>query len=145
MVALGEKLRRVPWATQLILEVESGALFLRSSSIHPALLGLHERLPLMVSARRKRASGVGGLTHEAYLSCVSDFPYMVYIYSNHRKLSDISNRLFVAVNTYLMNEIIFINELMTLIYINTYIATFVWLSSGSPCLKFNQLSRFVKV
>jgi hypothetical protein len=33
--------------------------------------------------------------------------------------------------------IIFINELMTLLHINTCIAIFVWLSSGLPYLKFN--------
>jgi hypothetical protein len=38
MAVLGEKLRWVPWATQPGWEVESEALFLESSSIHPMLL-----------------------------------------------------------------------------------------------------------
>jgi hypothetical protein len=44
IVVLEEKLRRVPWATQSGWEVESGALFLRSSSIRPTLLTTCERL-----------------------------------------------------------------------------------------------------
>jgi hypothetical protein len=44
IVVLEEKLRRVPWATQPGWEVESGALFLRSSSIRPMLLMTCERL-----------------------------------------------------------------------------------------------------
>jgi hypothetical protein len=44
MAVLGEKLRWVPWATQPGWEVESGALFLESSSIHPTLLMTHEML-----------------------------------------------------------------------------------------------------
>jgi hypothetical protein len=48
-----------------------------------------------------------------------------------------SNRLFVVVNTYLINGIMFINELMTLLYFNAYMATLVLLSLGLLCLKFD--------
>jgi hypothetical protein len=48
-----------------------------------------------------------------------------------------SNHLFVAAGMYLINRIMFINKLMTLLYINSCIAIFVWLISGLPCLKFN--------
>jgi hypothetical protein len=34
---------------------------------------------------------------------------------------------------------------MELLYLNNYIATFVWLSSGLPCLKSNELSYMVKI
>jgi hypothetical protein len=44
MARLGEKLRQLPRATQPVWEVESGALFRRSSSIHLMLLMTHERL-----------------------------------------------------------------------------------------------------
>jgi hypothetical protein len=84
MVVLGEKLRRVSRATQPSLELESGVLFLGSSSIRPTLLGQRERLPCTETARRKRASGVRGLAREAYVSCVLDFPCRVYIDLNYR-------------------------------------------------------------
>jgi hypothetical protein len=44
VIVLKEKLRRVSWTTQLGWEVESGALFLESSSIRLTLLTTHERL-----------------------------------------------------------------------------------------------------
>jgi hypothetical protein len=61
MVVLGEKLRRVSWATQSGWEVESGALFLRSSSIRPTLSVTRKRLPRTETARGKRTSGLRGL------------------------------------------------------------------------------------
>jgi hypothetical protein len=36
-------------------------------------------------------------------------------------------------------------DLMDLIHHNTCIATFVWLSSGLPCLKSNELSYMVQI
>jgi hypothetical protein len=48
-----------------------------------------------------------------------------------------NNRLFVVVSTLLVNGIMFINELMVFLYINTCIATFVWVSSGLHCLNSN--------
>jgi hypothetical protein len=45
MAVLGEKLRWVPRATQSGWDVESGALFLGSSSIRPTLSMTYERLP----------------------------------------------------------------------------------------------------
>jgi hypothetical protein len=44
MAVLGEKFKRVPWATQPSWVVESRALFLISSSICPMLLMTRERL-----------------------------------------------------------------------------------------------------
>jgi hypothetical protein len=74
LVGLGEKLRQVPRTTQPGWEVESGALFLESSSIHPTLLMTHERLARTGTARRKCMPGVRGLVWEAYVSCWSGFP-----------------------------------------------------------------------
>jgi hypothetical protein len=44
-----------------VLEMLMGSLFLRSSRIHPTLLGQRERLPHTRTARRKCMSGVCGL------------------------------------------------------------------------------------
>jgi hypothetical protein len=74
LAGLGEKLRRVPWTTQSGWEVESGALFLRSSSICPTLLMTYKRLPRTGTARRKRTPGVHQLEWVAYVSCWSGFP-----------------------------------------------------------------------
>jgi hypothetical protein len=56
----------------------SGAVAL-SNAVDDSTKGL----PYMGTTRRKHMSGVRGLTREAYVSCVSDFPYRVYIDSNH--------------------------------------------------------------
>jgi hypothetical protein len=53
------------------------------------------------------------------------------------RLSDMSNRLFVALFMLLINYIMFINELMSFFTLITYIATLVWLSSDLSGLKFN--------
>jgi hypothetical protein len=74
LTGLGEKLRRVLRTTQPGYEVESGALFLRSSSIRPTLLTTYKRLPRMETAHRERTSGVHRLEWKAYVSCWSDFP-----------------------------------------------------------------------
>jgi hypothetical protein len=75
MVVLGEKLGGGPvdWSVS-VLGIVSGALFLRSSMVHPMLLMTNKRLPHMRTASRKRTSGVCGLALEANVSCVSDFP-----------------------------------------------------------------------
>jgi hypothetical protein len=52
-----------------VLWIVSGALFLRSSGIHPNLSMTRERLPHMGTARRKRMPDIRGLTWEAYMSC----------------------------------------------------------------------------
>jgi hypothetical protein len=96
LVGLGEKLRWVPRTTQPGWEVESGALFLGSSSIRPTLLATHERLPCTGTARRKRTAGVYGLAWEAYMSCWSGFPLQGVHWFELPWLSNMSNRLFVA-------------------------------------------------
>jgi hypothetical protein len=70
------------WIGQPMRWELSGALFPRSSKVCPTLLGQRERLPHMGTARRKHMSDVHGLTWEAYVSCVSGFPYRVYINLN---------------------------------------------------------------
>jgi hypothetical protein len=60
------------------------SLFLETNRNRPTLLSQCKRLPCTRTTRRKRTSGVRGLTWEAYVSCVSGFPYRVYIDSNHR-------------------------------------------------------------
>jgi hypothetical protein len=85
MVILGEKLGGRPMdQSARVLGIMSGALFLRSNRVRPTLVMVSERLSHMRTARRKRTCGVRGLAWEAYVSCVSDFPCMVYINSNHR-------------------------------------------------------------
>jgi hypothetical protein len=74
LARLGEKLRRVPQTTQPGWEVESGALFLGSSSIRPMLLTTYERLPRTETAHRKRTPSLHGLVWEAYVLCWSGFP-----------------------------------------------------------------------
>jgi hypothetical protein len=94
-----------------MLWIVSGAFFLRSSGIHPNPSMTHERLPRMGTAHRKRTPDVRGLTWKTYVSYWSGFLLQgVYQFESPR-LSDMSNRLFVSVFTYLFNRIIFINEL----------------------------------
>jgi hypothetical protein len=61
-VVLGEKLGGGPmnWSAD-VWRIVSKALFLRSSRIHPTLLGQRERLPHMGTARRQGMSGIHGL------------------------------------------------------------------------------------
>jgi hypothetical protein len=96
LAGLGKKLRWVPRTTQPGWEVESGALFLRSSTIRPTLLMTYKRLPRMETAHRKRTSGVHRLAWEAYMSCWSGFPLQGVHRFESPWLSDMSNRLFVA-------------------------------------------------
>jgi hypothetical protein len=75
MVVLGEKLGRGPADRSAgALGIVSGALFLRSSRVHPTLMIASKRLPCMLTAYRKGMCGIRGLTREAYISCVSGFP-----------------------------------------------------------------------
>jgi hypothetical protein len=53
--------------------------------------------------------------------------------------------LFVAVFTQLINGIMFINELMILLYFSTCIATFVWLSIGLSLLILISLAYMLKL
>jgi hypothetical protein len=96
MVVLREKLGGRPADHSVGLWIVSGAFFLRSSRVHPMLLVACKRLSHTGTARRKRTPGVRGLVWEAYVSCWSGFPLQdVYRFESPR-LSDMSNRLFVA-------------------------------------------------
>jgi hypothetical protein len=59
----------------------------------------HERLPRMGTARRKRTPGIRGLVWEAYVSCWLGFPLQGVHRFESSQLSDMRNRLFVAVIT----------------------------------------------
>jgi hypothetical protein len=67
-----------------VLRIVSGAPFLRRSKVCPTLLRQRERLPHTGTARGKRTSYIRGLARKTYVSCVSSFPYSVYIDSNRR-------------------------------------------------------------
>jgi hypothetical protein len=78
------------------LRGELGALFLRSSSIRPTLSVTRKTLSRTGTARRKRTPGIRGLAWEAYVSYWLGFPLQgVHLFKSSR-LSDMSNRLFVA-------------------------------------------------
>jgi hypothetical protein len=47
------------------------------------LVGTTQKVATTRTARRKHMSGVCGLAQKVYVSCVSGFPYRVYIDSNH--------------------------------------------------------------
>jgi hypothetical protein len=77
------------WLSRLLLSV--GACF--------DFVGVSERLSCTGTAYRKRTPGVRGLEWEAYVVCCLGFPlYGVHQFESPR-LSDMSNRLFVAVIT----------------------------------------------
>jgi hypothetical protein len=59
-----------------------GVTFSRELCFRPTLLGQREKLPHTGTACRKRTSDGCGLAWEAYMSCILDFPYRVYIDSN---------------------------------------------------------------
>jgi hypothetical protein len=93
----GEKLGTDPRIGQWRAVDCVGSPFSREQWACSTLLMTHERLPRMGTARRKRTSGVHGLVREAYVTCWSGF----FLQGVHRfespRLSDMSNRLFVAV------------------------------------------------
>jgi hypothetical protein len=73
-----------------------GRTFSREQCIRPTLLMTHERLPRTGTTHRKCTLGVCGLAWEAYMSSWLGFPLQgVYRFKSPR-LSDMSNRLFVA-------------------------------------------------
>jgi hypothetical protein len=114
MVMLGEKLSGKPTDRSAdMLGIVSGAFFLWSSMVHPMLLMASERLPRLKAVCRKRTSDVRGLTQETFMLCVSGFSVQGVHQFESLRLSDISNCLFMAVFTELINDIIFINRLMT--------------------------------
>jgi hypothetical protein len=85
MVMFEEKLSGRPtYRSADMLMIVLGALFLRNSRVCPTLLGQRERLPHMGTVCEKHMNGVRGPAHEAYMTCVSDFPYRVYIDLNRR-------------------------------------------------------------
>jgi hypothetical protein len=96
MAVLGEKLGGGLVDHSAGLRVVSGALFLRSSSVRPTLLVACERLPCTGTVRRKCTSGVHGLAWEAYVSCWLGFSLQGVHRFESPRLSDMSNRLFVA-------------------------------------------------
>jgi hypothetical protein len=96
LAGLREKLRRVPWTTQPGWEVESGTLFLGSSSIRPTLLTTYKRLSRTETTHRKRTPDVCGLAWKAYVLCWSGFPLQGVHRFESLWLSDMGNRLFVA-------------------------------------------------
>jgi hypothetical protein len=61
------------------------------------LLMTRERLPRMGTARRKRTLGVRGLAWEAYVACWLGLLLQGVHRFESARLSDMSNRLFVAV------------------------------------------------
>jgi hypothetical protein len=67
-----------------------------SSSIHPTLSVTRERLSRTGTARRKRMPSVRGLAWKAYVSCWSGFPLQGVHRFESLRLSDMSNRLFLA-------------------------------------------------
>jgi hypothetical protein len=62
-------------------------------------VGASERLSHTGTVRRKRIPGVHGLEWEAYVACWSGFPLQGVHQFKSPRLSDMSNRLFVAVFT----------------------------------------------
>jgi hypothetical protein len=62
-------------------------------------VGGSERLSHMGTARRKRTPGMRGLEWEGYVVCWSGFPLQRVHRFESPRLSDMSNRLFVAVIT----------------------------------------------
>jgi hypothetical protein len=77
------------WLPRLLLGV--GACF--------DFVGASKRLSHTGTARRKRTPGVRGLEWEAYVVCWSCFPLQGVHQFESPRLSDMSNRLFVAVIT----------------------------------------------
>jgi hypothetical protein len=96
MIVLGEKQGGGLADHSAGLGIVSGSLFLRSSRVRPTLLMACERLPHTGTAHRKHAPDVRGLTWEAYMSCGLGFPLQGVHQFESPRLSDMSNRLFMA-------------------------------------------------
>jgi hypothetical protein len=96
MIVLREKLGGGSADHSVGLGVVSRALFLGSSRVRPTLLIVCERLPRTGITRRKRTPDVRGLAWEAYVSCWSGFLLQGVHRFESPRLSDMSNRLFVA-------------------------------------------------
>jgi hypothetical protein len=75
MVVLGEKLGGGPADRPAgVLGIVLGAIFLRSSRVHPTLLMASKRLPHMWTAHKKHTCSVRGLAWEACVMCIRFFP-----------------------------------------------------------------------
>jgi hypothetical protein len=72
-----------------------------SSGICSNLSAPREKLPRTGIARKKHTLGVRGLAWEAYVSCWSGFPLQGVHQFESPRLSDMSNRLFMAVFSWL--------------------------------------------
>jgi hypothetical protein len=64
-------------------------------------MGASERLSRMGTAHRRHTPGVRGLEWEVYVACWSGFPLHGVHQFKLLRLSDMSNRLFVAVITWI--------------------------------------------
>jgi hypothetical protein len=82
-----------------VLWIVSGALFLRSSGIHPNLLVSHERLLYMDHVRYVWSSVICGLSMESVWCVGRVFPLQGVHRFESPRLSDMSNRSFVSVIT----------------------------------------------
>jgi hypothetical protein len=111
MVVLGEKLRRVLWATESGWEVESGTLFLGiSESVQlcwVSVKGCHVRGPPAGSVHVAYVDWRG--KHTFYVDQV--FSCRVYIDSNHHDSRIWVIACLMAVFTHVINGIMFITEL----------------------------------
>jgi hypothetical protein len=78
-----------------------GRPFSREQWLCPTLSAARERLSHTGTTRRKRTPGIRGLGWEAYVSYWSGFPLQGVHRFESSGLSDMSNRLFVAVFTWI--------------------------------------------
>jgi hypothetical protein len=84
-------------------ETTAGLVCLWLSRLFPGVggcfnfVGASERLSRTGTTHRKRMLGVRGLEWEAYVACWSSFPLQGVHRFESPRLSDLSNRLFVAV------------------------------------------------
>jgi hypothetical protein len=80
----------------------------------------------MGTARRKRTPDVRGLVWEVYVLCWSGFPLQGVHRFESPRLSDMSNRLFVAVITQIITEhdgLMVITGIMIVVYYNYLFAS----------------------
>jgi hypothetical protein len=94
--------RETGWWTCRSLSQARGCVrspFLGSSRVHPTLMMAFGRLPRTWTAHRKQTQGIHELAWEVYVSCVSGFSVHGVHWFESPRLSNMSNRLFVAVFT----------------------------------------------
>jgi hypothetical protein len=95
----GEKMGTDPQIGQRCAVDCVGSPFSREQWACSTLSMTHKRLPRTETVRRKRTPGVRGPAWEAYVVCWSGFPLQCVHRFKSSRLSDMSNRLFVAVIT----------------------------------------------